>query len=80
MMYDNYDHGTGGGYSWVFMFLMMALVFLGIVLVVHYLNRSANSHGNNNKQDVALETLKNRYANGDIEKKEFDEKRKDLTS
>lgn len=74
-MYDSYDHGSGGGFAWVFMLLMMALVFLGVVLVVHFLNRSNH---NANKQDSALEILKNRYAKGEIEKKEFDEKRKDL--
>lgn len=74
-MYDGYHNGGSDGYSWVFMLLMMALVFLGVVLVIHYLNCSAHS---TNKEDTALEILKARYAKGDIEKKEFDEKRKDL--
>ncbi len=75
MMYDRYDHGSGDGFAWVFMLLMMALVFLGVVLAVHYLHRSTR---NPNNEDTALEILKNRYAKGEIEKKEFDEKRKDL--
>jgi putative membrane protein len=75
MMYDGYGHGNGDGYSWVFMLMMMVLVFLGVVLVVHYLHRSTH---NTSKEDTALEILKNRYAKGEIEKKEFDEKRKDL--
>jgi putative membrane protein len=53
----------------------MVLVFLGVVLVVHYLNRSAHS---TSKEDTSLEILNSRYAKGEIEKKEFDEKRKDL--
>jgi putative membrane protein len=75
MMYDGYGHGNGDGYSWVFMLMMMVLVFLGVVLVVHYLNRSAHS---NSKDDTSLVILNSRYAKGEIEKKEFDEKRKDL--
>lgn len=75
MMYDRYDHGGSDGFAWVSMLLMMTLLFLGVVLVVHHLNRTA--HGAN-KEDAALEILKNRYAKGEIEKKEFDEKRKDL--
>jgi putative membrane protein len=75
MMYDGYNNGGGAGYSWVFMVLMMALVFLAVVLVFHYLNRSAHSA---NKEDAALEIIKTRYAKGEMEKKEFDEKRKDL--
>ena len=75
MMYDGYGHGNGDGYSWVFMLMMMVLVFLGVVLVVHYLNRLAHS---TSKEDTSLEILKSRYAKGEIEKKEFDEKRKDL--
>jgi putative membrane protein len=75
MMYDRYDYGSGDGFAWIFMLLMMALMFLGVVLVVHYLHRSTH---NISKEDTALEILKSRYAKGEMEKKEFDEKRKDL--
>ncbi len=78
MMDDYWGHGANSGndaWSFIFMILMMALVFLGIVLVVHYLARSNQSKGNENS---ALEILKNRYAKGEIDKKEFDEKKKDL--
>ena len=75
MMYDRYGHGSGDVFAWVFMLMMMALVVLGVVFVVRYLNRSTH---NDIRADSALETLKNRYAKGEIEKKEFDEKQKDL--
>ncbi len=76
MMYDGYYHNGGGdGSGGVFMLVTMGLLFLGIVLVVHHLNHSGH---NTHKEDAALEILKNRYAKGEIEKKEFDEKRKDL--
>lgn len=78
MMDDYWGHGMNNGYNvwgFIFMVLMMALVFLGIVLVVHYLARSNHSKGD---EDSALEILKNRYAKGEIDKKEFDEKKKDL--
>jgi putative membrane protein len=76
MMYDRFDQGSGTDvWGFIFMVLMMALVFLGIVLLVRYL---ANSSHSSNNENSALEILKNRYAKGEIEKKEFDEKRKDL--
>jgi putative membrane protein len=75
MMYDGYGHGNSGDYSWVFMLMMMVLVILGVVLVILYLNRSAHS---TSKDDTSLAILNSRYAKGEIEKKEFDEKRKDL--
>jgi len=78
MMDDYWGHGTGNGndiWGFVFMLFMMALVILGIVVLVRYLN-----HGSSNNQsgDTALDVLKTRYAKGEIDKKEFDEKRKDL--
>ena len=76
MYYDHYgNNGMMDGFGWVFMFIMMGFLFLGIVLVIRYLSHTT---ANGQKEDTALELLKNRYAKGEIDKKEFDEKRKDL--
>jgi putative membrane protein len=76
MMYDNYgNNGMGSGFGWIFMFFMMAFVVLAVVLVVHHLSNANNS---NRKEDNPLEVLKHRYAKGEIDKKQFDEIKKDL--
>ncbi len=72
--------GYGNGYdtwNFVFMLLMMALVVLGVIVLVRYLGRTAHSQS---REEVALDLLKKRYAKGEIDKKEFEEKRKDLSA
>ncbi len=77
MMDGYYGQGGNGNDIWgfVFMILVMALVVLGIVVLVRYL---CNSSTGKQTGDTALDLLQKRYANGDIDKKEFEEKRKDL--
>lgn len=70
--------GYNGGYDifvFVFMVLFMALIAIGIIAVVRRLNHRTNGM---QSTESPLDTLKRRYANGEIDKKEFDEKRKDL--
>lgn len=75
MMYDQYGNSGASGFGWLFMFLMMVLVILGVVAVIRYLS---HVNGTTTKQNSAMEVLRNRYAKGEIDKKEFDDKRKDL--
>ena len=71
-------YGGWGGLGWmgpVFMLAFWALVITGGVFLVRYLARQARTGGS---QESALEILKRRYARGEIEKEEFEAKRKDL--
>lgn len=76
MMYG-WDYGRGcsyGGYlGYIFMFFVVVLLGVGIYLIVR------SSQGNSAavpQSDDALAILKKRYAAGEIDKKEFDEKKK----
>ncbi len=74
--------GMMGGFSWwwfmpIFMILFWGLVIWGIVALVRGLNGSRGS--NSSRADSALEVLKKRYARGEINKEEYEEKKKDLT-
>ena len=65
--------------SWVgpiAMIVFWALVVTAIVFLIRYLARQSRSPGNDS---LALAILKERYAKGEIDKAEFEEKRKDLT-
>lgn len=76
-MMHNY-WGYGGGYDvWglISMFLVMVLLIIGVVLVVRYFAAGSNKPTD---KETALDILKQRYAKGEIDKKEFEEKRKDL--
>lgn len=64
-----------GGWG-IFMLIIFGLVVAGIVLLARYLSANTRSK----PSEGALEILKRRYARGEIQKAEFEEKRKDLES
>ena len=80
-----YDWGWGMHPMWglwgiwgfgmmLFMLLFWALIITGIVLGIRWLIRQ----GRPEMSDSALEILRQRYARGDINREEFEAKRKDL--
>ena len=73
--------GGFGGIVFVFMFIFWVLVIIGLVLLIRLLFQKTSTKtrimaGSSN----ALEIIKERYARGEIEKDEFDEKKKSLAS
>ena len=81
----------GGGYDWgmhpmwgfwgawgigmmLFMLLFWGLVIVGVVLGIRWLI----SQGKESRSDSALEILRQRYARGEINKEEFEARKRDL--
>ena len=80
MGYGGWNNMMGGwnGFcilGWIPMLLFWILLILGAVALLRYLGGSARS---GDKGKSPLDILKERYAKGEIDKKEFNEMKKDL--
>src|SRR3990167_2500392 len=69
-----------GGLGWIFMVVFWGLVIWGIISLVRGSLGGGHmgGHGHGVHEKSPLEILKERYAKGEIDKKEFEEKKKDL--
>ena len=79
MMYGLYDSyggwGPGAMMSWFGGGIMMILFWVLAIIFIVWIIREISGE---NSRSNALEILKERYAKGEIDKKEFEEKKKDL--
>jgi putative membrane protein len=68
--------GGGGmmGFGMGFMMIFWVILLIAIVYVILNLGKSPTT----SNEESALEVLKQRYAKGDIDKKEFEEKKRGL--
>ena len=85
--YDSWHMGPGmmggwgtGWFGWIFMIIFWVLVIIGLILLIRWLvhNTGPRSESWNKRSSNAMEILKERYARGEIDKQEFEEKKKDL--
>lgn len=91
-MYNNLGWGWNGmmgfGFGWIFMIIFWGLIIWGIIALIRHggccgIGHGAHGNGESKKnlpagRQVPLDILKERYAKGEINKQEFEEKKKDL--
>lgn len=76
MMGPGMMYGYGGGwYMGIIMLVIWGLIIWGIIALIRHFSETRH---NDSYNDSALEILKKRYAKGEINKEEFEEKKKAL--
>src|SRR3990172_8175262 len=78
----NFGFMPFGGFGWIFMLVFWGFIIWMIVSLIRGNfgggHMRGHSHGNDTNEKSPLEILKDRYAKGEIDKREFEEKKKDL--
>lgn len=77
--------GGWGGFGWIFMVIFWGLIIWAIVALIKnassggFMCGHGHDHGEHKNGTTALDILKERYAKGEINKQEFEGKKKDLS-
>ncbi len=72
-----------GGFGWMWLMPVFWIFFLGLIIwaviaLVRGVSQPGGSNSGSSRPDSALEVLKKRYARGEINKEEYEEKKKNL--
>jgi len=67
------------GFGWMYMGAFWVLTVLGIVALVRWLGMQS-SVNKEPRSRTPLEILQERYARGEIEREEYEQKKRDLTA
>ena len=74
---------SGSMFGWGFGGIMMIIFWAALIFFVVWIVREIGSRNHSDKTShskTAMDILKERYAKGEMDKKEFEEKKKDLTN
>ena len=79
MGWGNQGYGMGG-FGGIVMILFWGLIIVGVVLVIRHFTAGHGGASSSSAERDPLRILRERYANGEIDTEEFEERRKMLES
>ncbi len=80
-MYRNFDDCRQGGFRMIVMLIFIVAVCWLVIEVVKYFKNKNNIQSSDLEvKETALEILNRRYANGEISTKEYNERKKVISS
>jgi putative membrane protein len=79
-MMGGWGYGIMGWLGPIMMLVFWGLIILALILVVRWLWSSSQKKPEQVKQESPLDILKRRYASGEIDREEFELKKKDLAA
>jgi putative membrane protein len=73
------NHGYGmGGFGGIIMILFWGLIIVGVVFVIRYFTAGQGGRPSLSSERDPLQILRERYAKGEIDTEEFEERLKNL--
>jgi len=75
MMHNLWGWGGDGGF---FMLTFWIVVIVGIIFLVKWIVEQSRSSAPSSSRDSALDILTKRYAKGEIDREEFEQKKRDI--
>lgn len=73
--------GMGGwGFGGIFMLLFWGLVIFGVVAIVKWLIDGSGERRESASAKTPLQIVEERYARGEIDREEFEQKKRDLST
>jgi len=72
----NFGFGMGA-FGWIFMLLILGLIIFGVFALIKWVFMRSGNTGATSKNN-ALKILEERYARGEIDQEEFEQKKRDI--
>ena len=79
-MMGNWGYGMMGWFGSIMMLLFWGLVILVLILLARRLWSSPQKISEGMRKESPVDILKRRYASGEIDREEFEQKKRDLTA
>ncbi|MEE9531366.1 MAG: SHOCT domain-containing protein [Syntrophobacteria bacterium] len=78
-MMGNWGYGMMGWFGAIMMLVFWGLIIFVLILLARWLWGSSQKKSEEMRSESPLDILKRRYASGEIDREEFEQKKKDLS-